>query len=117
MATPPVYLPHLFRVTGERVFLEKADDYLKWCAENRAVTGGVPEGMGDPCAKSEECLKAASHCAYDPARGGMCTLRDCTASPETCPWDYRCFDGTSFGMPLMCIPEANWNDMICPQSP
>jgi DUF1680 family protein len=29
----------------DKALLEKAEDYLKWCRENRTVTGGLPEGM------------------------------------------------------------------------
>jgi hypothetical protein len=35
----------LHRVTGDPDCLARARDYLSWCAENRIVTGGLPEAM------------------------------------------------------------------------
>lgn len=35
----------LYRVTADRSFLDHVEDYLRWCRENRIVTGGLPEGM------------------------------------------------------------------------
>jgi hypothetical protein len=40
----------LYRATGERTFLDRAEDYLQWCRENRIASGGLPESMP----KSEE---------------------------------------------------------------
>ena len=38
-------LVDLGRVTGKRLYLDRAEDYLAWCRENRTVGGGLPEGM------------------------------------------------------------------------
>jgi hypothetical protein len=35
----------LARVTGDKQYLDKAEDYLAWCRENQLVTGGLPEAM------------------------------------------------------------------------
>jgi DUF1680 family protein len=35
----------LARVTGDKQYLDKAEDYLAWCQENQLVTGGLPEEM------------------------------------------------------------------------
>jgi len=35
----------LARVTGNKDYLEKAEDYLSWCRENQTVSGGLPEEM------------------------------------------------------------------------
>ena len=35
----------LARVTGDKEYLKKAEDYLAWCRENQTVSGGLPEEM------------------------------------------------------------------------
>jgi rhamnogalacturonyl hydrolase YesR len=35
----------LARATGDRSLLDRAEDYLEWCRENRIVSGGLPESM------------------------------------------------------------------------
>ncbi len=35
----------LYRTTGEKTFLERAEDYLGYCRESRIVSGGLPEEM------------------------------------------------------------------------
>ncbi len=35
----------LARVTGDKQYLQKAEDYLAWCRECQLVTGGLPEEM------------------------------------------------------------------------
>lgn len=35
----------LARVTGDKQYLDKVEDYLAWCRENQLVTGGLPEAM------------------------------------------------------------------------
>jgi DUF1680 family protein len=35
----------LARVTGKKEYLAKVEDYLAWCREHQAVTGGLPEAM------------------------------------------------------------------------
>ena len=74
---------------------------------------GMPAGIGDSCVKAEDCSKLANFCALDPARGGQCTVADCTTSPESCPPGYRCFDATALGSKRMCIPEVSWAQMNC----
>ena len=38
--------------TGKREYLDKAEDYLAWCRENRSVSGGLPEAM--PISEQDE---------------------------------------------------------------
>ena len=38
-------LVDLARVTGKCEYIEKVEDYLAWCSENRTATGGLPEAM------------------------------------------------------------------------
>jgi DUF1680 family protein len=45
-------LVDLARVTGKRQYLDKVEDYLAWCRENRTVTGGLPEAM--PVSEQDE---------------------------------------------------------------
>jgi hypothetical protein len=45
-------LVDLARVTEKRLYLEKVEDYLAWCRENRSVTGGLPEAM--PVSEQDE---------------------------------------------------------------
>ena len=35
----------LARVTGDKEYLKKVEDYLAWCRENQTVSGGLPEEM------------------------------------------------------------------------
>ena len=35
----------LARVTGQREYLDKVEDYLAWCREHQIVTGGLPENL------------------------------------------------------------------------
>jgi DUF1680 family protein len=35
----------LARVTGDKEYLKKVEDYLVWCRENQTVSGGLPEEM------------------------------------------------------------------------
>lgn len=35
----------LARVTGDKEYLAKVEDYLAWCRENQTVSGGLPEAM------------------------------------------------------------------------
>jgi DUF1680 family protein len=35
----------LARVTGDKQYLAKVEDYLAWCRENQTASGGLPEGM------------------------------------------------------------------------
>jgi len=44
----------LYRVTGDPAYLERAEDYLLWCRENRLVSGGLPESMPSS-AQDEGC--------------------------------------------------------------
>jgi hypothetical protein len=42
------------RVTGKQEYLDRAEDYLSWCRDNRSVTGGLPESM-PASAQDEGC--------------------------------------------------------------
>jgi rhamnogalacturonyl hydrolase YesR len=49
---------HLYRVTGDAEFLTRTQDYLRWCDENRLVTGGIAElmpksGQDEGCALAD----------------------------------------------------------------
>jgi len=45
-------LVDLARVTGKREYLDRVEDYMAWCRENRTVTGGLPEAM--PASEQDE---------------------------------------------------------------
>ena len=49
----------LYRVTGEGTFLERAEDYLGYCRENRIASGGLPEGM--PISEQDEGCALADY--------------------------------------------------------
>ena len=37
----------LARVTGDKQYLQKVEDYLAWCRDKQTASGGVPESMQD----------------------------------------------------------------------
>jgi len=47
-------LADLARLTGEKPYLGRAEDYLAWCRQSLAVTGGLPESM-PASAQDEGC--------------------------------------------------------------
>ncbi len=49
----------LYRATGEKAFLDRAEDYLAYCRENRIVSGGLPEGM--PISEQDEGCALADY--------------------------------------------------------
>jgi hypothetical protein len=49
----------LYRATGDRSLLDRAEDYLRWCRENRIASGGLPEGM--PSSEEDEGCALADY--------------------------------------------------------
>jgi hypothetical protein len=79
-------------------------------------------GMGDECTTQSDCAgKDANYCALDPTSGvGLCTIEDCTTSPDNCPSGYRCCQmPVELKYPAMCLPPTTYNMLVslgyCPK--
>ena len=73
---------------------------------------GLLEGLYEPCTKNgPECdgYKRANYCVFDPfTQTGLCTIPNCTRSPDNCPEGYECCDLPDLAgdYPNMCFtPE------------
>jgi hypothetical protein len=69
---------------------------------------GLPSGMDDPCDGEGSCTGEADYCNQPPGYPGMCTVSDCTLSPDNCPTGYYCFDLSIFesSLPTICVAET-----------
>ncbi len=67
-----------------------------------------PEGMGQACSADAECPAAADYCVKQPgAATGICTFKDCTQDPDSCPKGFYCLNLGIFqaGLPTVCYAQ------------
>lgn len=96
----------------ERCDKDQEYDSTGACVPLAAGEGGI----GDTCESAADCGKdGADYCAKDPTdpqmTQGVCTFKDCTPSPESCPKGYKCCDfpeAFNATYPDVCLPEAAW---------
>jgi hypothetical protein len=95
--------------TGGRTSVAPPDADLDALGEeNQTVT---ITGLGDACKNQNDCAeKSANYCAIDPTNGiGVCSIKDCTVSPNSCPGEYRCCKLPAlFKFPPICIPPDKY---------